>query len=102
MISPAYTTFKISDDNVIPEYIMMLFKDSEMDRKGWFYSDSSIRSNLDWNRFEDIIIPLPPLEKQRAIVNIYNCANEARKIAAEADRMSREVCPALIQHVINS
>ena len=47
-------------------------------------------------------IPLPPLEVQRAIVNIYNCANEAKKIAEEADRKSREVCPALIQHVINS
>ena len=47
-------------------------------------------------------IPLPPPDVQRAIVNIYNCANEAKKIAEEADRKSREVCPALIQHVINS
>lgn len=46
-------------------------------------------------------IPLPPLSVQQAIVNIYNCANEAKKIAAEADRMSREVCPALIQHAIH-
>ncbi len=34
-------------------------------------------------------IPLPPLTVQQAIVNIYNCANEAKKIAAEADRMCR-------------
>lgn len=47
-------------------------------------------------------IPLPPIEIQRAIVNIYKCANEAKQIAEEADQLSREVCPALLQHVIHS
>ena len=47
-------------------------------------------------------IPLPPIDVQRAIVNIYKCANEAKQIAKEADRLSREVCPALLQHVIHS
>jgi type I restriction enzyme S subunit len=47
-------------------------------------------------------IPLPPIEVQQAIVNIYKCANEAKQIAAEADKLSREVCPALLQHVIHN
>ncbi len=102
LISPAYSTFIIEEQKgILSEYFMLLFKHSEMDRLGWFYSDSSIRSNLDWSRFVDIQIPLPPLSVQQAIVNIYNCANEAKRIAAEADRMSRKVCPALIQHVIH-
>lgn len=103
LISPAYTTFNIDESKgLLAEYFMMIFKRSEMDRLGWFYSDSSVRSNLDWERFVEIEIPLPPLSVQQAIVNIYNCANEAKKIAEEADRMSREVCPALIQHSINN
>lgn len=102
VISPAYTTFCINEEKeLLSEYVMLLFKDPEKDRLGWFYSDSSVRSNLDWDRFIDIEIPLPPLSVQQAIVNIYNCANEAKKIAAEADRMSREICPALIQHAIH-
>jgi len=103
LISPAYTTFTLEEkEPLLPEYMMLVFKNSEMDRLGWFYSDSSVRSNLDWNRFLDIEIPYVPLDVQRAIVNIYKCANEAKQIAAEADRLSREVCPALIQHVIHS
>ena len=103
LISPAYTTFILDkEEPILPEYFMMIFKNSEMDRLGWFYSDSSVRANLDWNRFIDIEIPLPPIEVQQAIVNIYKCANEARQIAEEADRLSREVCPALLQHVIHS
>ena len=103
LISPAYTTFILDkEEPILPEYFMMVFKNPEMDRLGWFYSDSSVRANLDWNRFIDIEIPLPPLEVQQAIVNIYRCANEAKQIAEEADRLSREVCPALLQHVIHS
>lgn len=103
LISPAYTTFILDKkEPILPEYFMMIFKNSEMDRLGWFYSDSSVRANLDWNRFIDIEIPLPPIEVQQAIVNIYKCANEAKLIAEEADRLSREVCPALLQHVIHS
>ena len=102
LISPAYTTFILDkEEPILPEYFMIIFKNPEMDRLGWFYSDSSVRANLDWNRFIDIEIPLPPIEVQQAIVNIYKCANEAKQIAEEADRLSREVCPALLQHVIH-
>lgn len=103
LISPAYTTFALNENEpILPEYFMMIFKNPEMDRLGWFYSDSSVRANLDWNRFIDIEIPKLSIELQRAIVNIYKCANEAKQIAEEADQLSREVCPALLQHVIHS
>ena len=71
-----------------------------MDRYGWFLSDSSVRSNLDWSRFKNISIPLPPLAVQKALVDIYRCAAEAKRIAEEADRLSREICPALLQHAV--
>lgn len=103
LISPAYTTFTLDENEpILPEYFMMIFKNPEMDRLGWFYSDSSVRANLDWNRFIDIEIPKLSIELQRAIVNIYKYANEAKQIAEEADRISRKVCPALLQHVIHS
>ena len=101
LMSPAYTTFELKHDcGVLPEYFFLMFKRSEMDRLGWFYSDSSVRSNLDWPRFEMIKIPVPPIEVQQAVVDLYRCANEAKKIAAEADKLSREICPALIQRVV--
>ena len=98
LISPAYSTFEVkSDSEVLPEYFFLYFKRSEMDRLGWFFSDSSVRSNLDWPRFESITIPIPPIEVQQAVVDVYRCASEAKKIAEEADRLSREICPALVR-----
>ena len=50
----------------------MQFNREESDRYGWFLSDGSIRSNLDWERFCDIEIPLPDIEVQRELVATYN------------------------------
>jgi type I restriction enzyme S subunit len=50
---------------------------------------------------EEVRIPLPNIDTQRAIVNIYHCAEEAKRIAEEADRLSREICPAIMQHLIH-
>lgn len=103
IISPAYTTFKIKDETlIIPQYLFLQFKRFEMDRYGWFLSDGSIRSNLEWERFCNIRIPLPSIEVQQSIVNLYNCMEEAKRIASEAREQLKTFCPALIQRAANS
>ena len=73
LVSPAYTTFKVKDTNeVLPLYLFLQFNRLEMDRYGWFLSDGSIRSNLDWGRFCDIRVPLPSISVQRKLVDTYN------------------------------
>lgn len=102
LVSPAYTTFIVKDKSVmLPEYLFIQFNRFEMDRYGWFLSDGSVRSNLDWSEFCRIKIPLPPPEIQHAIVDLYNCAEEAKKIATEAREKMKTLCPALVQRAIN-
>lgn len=72
IVSPAYTTFEVTaQDIVLPEYFFMLFLSKEKDRLGWFYSDNSIRSNLDWDRFCEMELSLPPIDVQKKYVDIY-------------------------------
>lgn len=72
IVSPAYLTFEVTaTDKIIPEYFFMLFLSPEKDRLGWFRSDGSIRSNLDWPVFCDFDIELPPIEVQQKYVDIY-------------------------------
>lgn len=71
IISPAYLTFEVDQEQVFPEYLMMWFKRPESDRYGWFISDSSVRASLDWDRFCDIEIPLPSIDEQRKYVALY-------------------------------
>jgi type I restriction enzyme S subunit len=102
LISPAYTTFIIDSDEFIPSFIYIWFMRAECDRLGWFLSDSSVRSNLDWNRFLSIKVPKPTVEVQQAIVDIYKCAKRAKDIAADADNQLKTICPALLQYVIHN
>ena len=102
LVSPAYTTYSVTDTNILPEFIMMNFKRSEMDRLGWFLSDSSVRSNLDFDRFHEIQIPLPPLEIQQKIVDLYNCYEECKRISTVAREKIKNLCPALVQKAAHS
>lgn len=73
IVSPAYTTFEIDRlDLVLPEYFNMIFLSKEMDRFGWFCSDGSVRANLDWDVFENIVLTLPDITVQQKYVDIYN------------------------------
>ncbi len=105
IISPMYVVFKVKDEakeKLSSKFLNLWFRRGEFQRSTLFYAAGSVRDTFDFPAMQKVRIPLPPLSVQQAIVNIYNCANEAKKIAAEADRMSREVCPALMQHVINN
>lgn len=73
LVSPAYTTFVVKDKSIIlPQYLFIQFNRFQMDRYGWFLSDGSIRSNLDWGIFCDIMIPLPDIDIQQELVDTYN------------------------------
>lgn len=97
IVSPAYTTFEISAlKEVLPEYFFMHFLSNEMDRYGWFISDSSIRANLDLERFNEIVFNLPPIEIQRKYVDIYNAIVRVQKLNIKI----KEFCPILIKSAI--
>ncbi len=103
IVSSSYITFDVNNkEELMPEFLYLWFCRPEFDRYARFNSWGSAREAFSFYDMKRVKIPLPPLDVQRAIVNIYKCANEAKQIAAEADRLSREVCPALLQHVIHS
>jgi type I restriction enzyme S subunit len=97
IVSPAYATFEMTTDEILPEYFFMLFKRKEMDRLGWFLSDSSVRSNLDWDRFSEIKIGIPPLKVQESIVEIFNAYVIRREINERLKAQIKDICPILIK-----
>ena len=77
IMSPAYKIFQVIDKNILnPEFLMLYFLRPEFDRLCWFYTDSSIRGSLDWAKFCNLKVPVPPIDIQEKIVNIYNFLNE--------------------------
>ena len=102
VVTSVNEVFETDEKYLLADYLHLIFRRAETDRYVRFNSWGSARETFTWEDMIRFSIPLPPIEIQRAIVNIYKCANEAKQIAEEADRLSREVCPALLQHVIHS
>ncbi len=100
VVSPAYTTFEISDKSIIPEYFFLLFMNPEMDRLGWFMSDSSVRSNLDWDRFCEIKIPLPSKNIQEDVANFHRAFIKRRGEIEQLQMIQKTICPILIRGAI--
>lgn len=101
IVSSSYEVFKVIDDTKLcPGFLYLWFCQSEFDRYARFHSWGSARETFSYESMERVGVPLPSIEEQQAIVNIYKCAAECKRIAEEADRLSREICPALMQKAI--
>lgn len=87
IVSPSYKIFEVKNNNIInPDYLMLCFLNSEVDRIGWFYTDNSIRGTLDWSRFCQIKIPLPDIKTQNKIVKINNILLKRIRIKKELNQ----------------
>ena len=103
LISSIYTAFRSKDiDKLLPGYLYLILSRSEFDRYSRFNSWGSARETFDWSELCRVKIPLPPIEEQRSIVNIYTCLEGAKKIASEAREKLKTLCPALVQRAANS
>lgn len=103
LVSSSYENFRCKDCNkLMPEYLYLLLSHNEFDRYARFNSWGSARETFDWSELCRVKIPLPPLEVQQSIVDLYKCLEEAKKIAFEAREKLKELCPALVQKAANS
>lgn len=71
LVSQAYTVFETDKRALIPEYLLLWFKREEFDRYARFMSHGSVREIFTWEKFCEIDLPIPSLEKQKEIVKQY-------------------------------
>ena len=103
IISPAYKIFQVQDNSVIlPDFLMLNFLRSEFDRLGWFYTDSSIRGSLDWSKFCNIKIPVPSIEIQKKIVDIYQFFNDRIELKERINNNLEELLSNIYENMLSS
>lgn len=100
VVTSVNEVFETDSNYLLVDYLHLYFRRKEFDRYARFHSWGSARETFDWEDMCRVAIPLPSIEEQQAIVNIYRCAAECKRIAEEADKLSREICPALMQKAI--
>lgn len=103
LVSSIYTVFRSIDKSILlPEYLFLLFNRPEFDRYTRFNSWGSARETFDWNEMCRVQIPLPPIDVQQAIVDVYHCMERAKQIATTTREKLKTLCPALVQRAAHS
>jgi type I restriction enzyme S subunit len=102
IVSPSYTVFRVKSEEIIPKYLFILLRRNEFLRSTLFFAIGTIKDDFSYDRMTEVKIPLLPIEVQQTILNLYNCAEEAKKIATEAREKMKTLCPALVQKAIYS
>lgn len=75
----------------------MLFERSEFNRYSRFNSWGSARETFDWEEMCDVRIPVPDIEKQQDIVNIFKAYNTRKDINEKLKAQIKDICPILIK-----
>jgi type I restriction enzyme S subunit len=93
IVSPAYFIFRVEESIVLSEYFYMVLSSNEFDRYAWFCTDSSVRGNLDWDRFCEIEIDLPPVNIQKKYADVYSAITKNAIFRTKI----KNICPVLIK-----
>lgn len=73
IVSPAYYMFIVRDESVLDrDYLMMWFRRPEFDRVCWLKTDGSVRGGLSWDDLCRMEIPVPTIDEQKHIVEMYD------------------------------
>lgn len=99
IVSPSYRVFEVVDENeLLPEYLMMWFRRPEFDRYARFKSHGSAHEFFDQVEMCEVELPVPPIEKQRAIVNEYNTVVRRIRLNERLNQKLEETAQALYKH----
>ncbi len=97
LVSSISTVFTTKKNILLPEYLMMFFCRSEFDRYARFHSWGSARETFDWPEMCDVRIPIPKIEVQQNIVNIFTAYSLRKEINEQLKEQIRGLCPILIR-----
>ena len=100
VVSPVYNAFEIKvcmKGKLLPKYLFLWLKRREFGRYVYWKSVGSAYEFLQEENLCEYKIPILSPEVQHSIVNLYNCLEEAKKIAQEAREKMKTLCPALVQ-----
>lgn len=96
--SSSYVVFRVIDTSkLLPAYLSMLFERDEFNRYARFHSWGSARETFDWDEMCSVKIPIPAIDIQQDIVNIYNAYIERKEINERLKTQIKDLCPILIK-----
>lgn len=97
LVTSVNEVFRCDESRILPEYLCLNFNRTEFDRYARFHSWGSARETFTWADLLDVKIPIPPVEEQKHIVDIFNVLQERTLISEKLKIQIKDLCPILIK-----
>lgn len=97
VVSPIYVVFSVEISKILPEYLAMWLSRKEFDRYARFNSWGSARENFSFDDMCNVEIPIPSIEIQQSIVDIYKVYLQRKEINERLKEQIKSICPILIK-----
>ena len=97
VVSPIYEVFSVNQDKLLSQYLAIWLSRKEFDRYARFNSWGSARENFSFSEMQDVKIPIPGIDVQKSIVDIYNAYTLRKEINEQMKAQIKDICPILIR-----
>ena len=97
LVSSISTVFGTKKEKLLPGYLMLFFTRAEFDRYARFNSWGSARETFDWSEMCGVEIPIPDIDTQKAIAQMYTVYVTRTKINEQLKTQIKDICPILIR-----
>ncbi|MDD6250503.1 MAG: restriction endonuclease subunit S [Bacillales bacterium] len=98
VVSPIYEVFTIKDKNKLcPDFLFMWLCRKETIRYAYYNSWGSARENFVFDDMRAVKMPMPNIDDQQSIVNIYKCYQDRKDINEKLKQQIKDICPILIK-----
>lgn len=97
-VSSSYQVFEIEKTKELnADYLMLWLTREETQRYAGYISWGSTRDSIDFETFCEIEIPVPDINTQKSIANIYKVYTERKEINEKLKEQIKSICPILIK-----
>ena len=97
VVSPIYEVFCVDQTVLVPEYLSMWLSRKEFDRYARYNSWGSARENFSFDDMVNVQIPIPSIDVQKEIADIYTVYTMRKKINEQLKAQIKNICPILIK-----
>ena len=97
VVSPIYEVFSVDQSKLLSQYLAIWLSRKEFDRYARFNSWGSARENFSFEDMQNVEIPIPEIDIQKSIVNIYNVYTKRKEINEQLKAQIKDICPILIR-----
>ena len=97
VVSPIYEVFSVNQTKLLSQYLAIWLSRKEFDRYARFNSWGSARENFSFEDMQSVQIPVPKIEVQKAIVDMYNAYIMRKENNEQLKAQIKDICPILIR-----